>query len=106
MGKWSALGVKSIIKIGRHLAREMGLDNPAAYGSRAFFLGEKSKTKNRNGDTTEKYEKYEKSEKNTEEEKGLRERKRVVEAEIQDIAKDQEAEEAKLRDLKKDFQSK
>ena len=49
----------------------MGLDNPAAYGSRAFFLGEKSKTKNRNGDTTEKYEKYEKSEKNTEEENSV-----------------------------------
>ena len=40
--KWKELGMKSVINIGRHLAREMGLDNPAAYGSRSFIIGEKS----------------------------------------------------------------
>jgi len=45
-------------------------------------------------------------EKNADEEKGLRERKKEVEAEIQSIAKDQEGEEAKLRELKKDYQAK
>ena len=40
--KWRELGFKSVINIGRHLAREMGLDNPAAYGSRSFIIGEKS----------------------------------------------------------------
>ena len=56
MGKWSALGVKTLIKIGRHLAREMGLDNFTAYGSRAFCLREKSRTRNRNEDALDKSE--------------------------------------------------
>ena len=40
--KWRELGFKSVVNIGRHVAREMGLDNPAAYGSRSFIMGEKS----------------------------------------------------------------
>jgi len=45
-------------------------------------------------------------EKHGEEEKGMRERKKVVEAEIQNIAKDQQGDEARLRELKQDYQAK
>ena len=45
-------------------------------------------------------------EKHVDEEKGMRERKKEVEAEIQNIAKDQQGDETVLRELKQDYQAK
>ena len=45
-------------------------------------------------------------EKHVDEEKGMRERKKEMEAEIQNIAKDQQGDETVLRELKQDYQAK